>query len=322
MKKLICVICAIAAFYGCSKEKAPAVSATSGSISISGAWALYPLVVKWSEVYQKKYPDVRIDVSAGGAGKGMVDALARAVDLGMISREINKIEIEKGIWWVSVAKDAVIPTLSQKNPLRVELLKRGLTRNEFTQIWITGKIRTWNVFAPAEKNHPVHVYTRSDACGAAETWAKYVGGFQEDLMGVGVYGDPGLVEAVRADPLAIGYNNMNFAYDANTKKPVRGITPLPIDINGNGRIDPDESFYADRESLATAIAVNKFPSPPARNLLLVSRGIPEKRNVLHFLIWILDEGQRYVAESGYIALQKQVLSKGSDELRKKLQEPR
>jgi phosphate transport system substrate-binding protein len=322
MKKLVCVMCAIAAFYGCSKEKAPAVSATSGSISISGAWALYPLVVKWAEVYQKKYPDVRIDVSAGGAGKGMVDALARAVDLGMISREINKIEIDKGVWWVSVAKDAVIPTLCQENPVRNELLKRGLTRNEFAQIWITGKIRTWNAFASSKKDLPIHAYTRSDACGAAGTWAKYVGGFQEDLTGVGVYGDPGLVEAVRGDPLAIGYNNMNFAYDANTKKPVRGITPLPIDINGNGRIDPDESFYADRQSLATAIARNTFPSPPARSLLLVSRGVPEKKNVLNFLIWILGDGQRFVPESGYIALPKQVLSKGSDELRKKMQEPR
>ena len=42
----------------------------SGDISISGAFALYPMVVKWAEEFQKINPQVRINVSAGGAGKG------------------------------------------------------------------------------------------------------------------------------------------------------------------------------------------------------------------------------------------------------------
>ncbi len=72
-------------------------SKLSGTIRISGAWALYPMVVKWAEEFEKVYPGVRIDVSA---------------------------------------------------------------------------------------------------CGAAQTWAQYLGGKnQEDLKGVGVYGDPGLAEA-------------------------------------------------------------------------------------------------------------------------------
>jgi len=320
MKRLICILCAIAVLYSCSKEKIPASSATSGRISISGAWALYPLVVKWAEEYQKKYAEVRIDVSAGGAGKGMVDALTNSVDLGMISREINNIEIEKGVWWVSVAKDAVIPTISKKNPLKDKLLERGLSKSEFAQIWITGKIRTWNGLVSDKKTHPIHVYTRSDACGAAETWAKYVGGSQEDLQGVGVYGDPGLADAVRGDALAIGYNNVNFAYDAKTKKPIQGMVPLPLDLNGNGKIDSDESFYAERDALIMAIAENKYPSPPARNLFLVSRETPEKKNVLHFLIWILGQGQQHVSELGYIMLPQKELKKQADELQKKMNE--
>ena len=31
----------------------------------------------------------------------------------------------------------------------------------------------------------LHVYTRSDACGAAETWAVFLGKKQEDLLGSG-----------------------------------------------------------------------------------------------------------------------------------------
>ena len=79
---------------GCSQKSATAVpEGRSGRITVSGAWALYPMVVKWAEEYKKIHPAVRIDISAGGAGKGMADALSRTVDLGMISREINPVEV-------------------------------------------------------------------------------------------------------------------------------------------------------------------------------------------------------------------------------------
>ena len=39
----------------------------------------------------------------------MADALANAVDIGMVSREIYPVEEEKGAFWVPVAKDAVFP---------------------------------------------------------------------------------------------------------------------------------------------------------------------------------------------------------------------
>ena len=83
---------------------------------MSGAWALYPMVVKWAEEFQKIHPKVRIDIAAGGAGKGIADALAGVVDIGMVSRDIHPAEIQKGAWWVSVVKDAVVPTISENNP--------------------------------------------------------------------------------------------------------------------------------------------------------------------------------------------------------------
>jgi len=55
-------------------------------------------------------------------------------------------------------------------------------------------------------------YTRSDACGAAENVAKFFGKKQEDLLGVGVFGDPGLAQAVKKDPLGIGINNIGLRF--------------------------------------------------------------------------------------------------------------
>ena len=63
-----------------------------GNIAISGAFALYPMMTRWAEEFHKVHPGVEFDISAGGAGKGMADALAGAVDIGMVSRSVTKDE--------------------------------------------------------------------------------------------------------------------------------------------------------------------------------------------------------------------------------------
>lgn len=274
----------------------------NGTITMSGAWALYPMAIKWAEEFQKIHPEVKIDVAAGGAGKGMADCLAQVVDLGMVSRDIFPAEIEKGAWWVSVTKDAVVPTVNQENPVLKELLTKGVKRETLIDIWITGKVKNWGQVTGCGNADPIHVYTRSDACGAAKTWAKFFGKSQEDLSGVGVYGDPGLAEAVKRDILGIGFNNINYAYDSKTKKQVEQIKVLHIDLNINGQIDEDEDFYNNRDEIVDAIATGKYPSPPARPLHLVSQGKPKRKVVAEFIKWILSDGQQYVSEAGYINL--------------------
>ncbi len=289
-------------------------SPVSGSLSLSGAWALYPMALKWVEEFQKLYPGVKIDVQAGGAGKGIADALGGMVDVGMVSREINPAELEKGAFAVAVTKDAVIPTLSARNPLLKELLARGLKREDFIGLWITKTVTSWDALLGRKGKADAHVYTRSDACGAAETWAAYLGKKQEDLGGIGVYGDPGLADAVKRDPLGVGFNNVNFAYDAKSLKPVAGIVICPIDIDGNGKIDPAESVYATRDDITKAIAANVYPSPPARDLYFVTKGKPSKPALVAFLKWVLTEGQKYVPETGYIPLSAAKLAEGLDKI--------
>jgi phosphate transport system substrate-binding protein len=291
-----------------SKEK------LEGTISISGAFALYPLAVRWAEEFRKLYPGVKIDISAGGAGKGMTDALTQVVDIGMVSRDVYPEETKKGAFAIAVTKDAVVPTISAKNPVLSDILKKGIKKDAANKIFITGNIKTWGQAIGTSSKAPVRAYTRSDACGAAESWAKYFGKKQEDLLGVGVFGDPGLAQAVQKDPLSIGYNNIGYAYDAKTKKPNPGIKVLPIDINNNGKIDVDENFYNTLDEIIAAIANGKYPSPPARDLYFVTAGKPTKKALVAFIKWVLTDGQKYVHEAGYINLSKEKLGAGLEKI--------
>jgi|ERR1019366_540937 phosphate transport system substrate-binding protein len=285
---------------GTGIKKSPPVD-LQGNISLSGAFALYPLAVKWAEEFKKIHPNVKIDISAGGAGKGITDILSKVTDIGMVSRDLNPEEIKKGAYPIAVTKDAVIPTISAINPFLSELKTKGIKKDALNNIFITGKIRSWNQLG-FKSSAPIHVYTRSDAAGAAETWAKYFGKKQEDLLGVAVFGDPGLAQAVKKDPSGVGYNNIVYIYDSKTKRPTNGILVLPIDINNNGKIDADENFYDNVDLLIAAIVAGKYPSPPARDLYFVTKGKPNNPVVTEFIKWILTDGQKYVKDAGYINL--------------------
>jgi phosphate transport system substrate-binding protein len=274
-----------------------------GTISLSGAFALYPLANKWAEEFKKTYPDVRFNISAGGAGKGVADALGQAVDLGMVSREVKEEEIKNGAWAIAVTKDAVIPTVNTTNPALAELKKSGLSQEVFKKIFKTGEIKTWDKATNTTVIAEINVYTRSDAAGAAATWAKYVGAKEQDeLNGIGVFGDPGLAEAVKNDRHGIGYNNIIFVYDLDSKVKYPGIEVVPIDVNGDHNLSEDELFYDNLDQLIAAISDGRFPSPPARELYFVSKGKPESEIVIKFLQWVLTEGQHFVTETGYIKL--------------------
>jgi phosphate transport system substrate-binding protein len=154
----------------------------------------------------------------------------------------------------------------------------------------------------------INVYTRSDAAGAAEMWVKYLGGdAQEELLGTAVNADPGLADAVRNDTFGVGYNNIGFAYDPTTLKPIEGLEIIPLDVNGDGTINPEEQIYGTRDELTAAIAEGRYPFPPARVLYLVTKGEPNE-HVVDFYQFILTDGQALVGDAGYVQLNEQQLA--------------
>lgn len=270
-------------------EKAP-----SGTVTLSGAWAIYPTAVAWAEAFQKKYPGVKIDVSAGGAGKGASDVIAGLVDIGMVSREPDPSEIKMGVVPVYILHDAVFPVVSMKNPALNDLLKKGIKKKMWSDIYVTGRITDWKDITGNKLNKPIHVYTRSDSCGAAASWAAYLGKKQEDLRGVGIYGDPGVLEAVKRDPLGIGYSNFSYVFTREGDL-VEGTKLVPIDSSENGLADADE-ICETRTEAVKAIRSGKYPAT-RKNYFFV-KGKPEGQ-IKEFIKFALsEEGTKIIDEIG------------------------
>ncbi len=294
MKKIIIFLLAIT-FLKLSNNVAFAQeNEHKGTITLSGAWAIYPTAVAWADAFQKKYPNVKIDISAGGAGKGAADAIAGLVDIGMVSREPDPSEIKKGITPVYVLHDAVFAVVNEKNPALEGILKTGIKKDVFFDSYVSGSITTWDQVSAGNVNKPLHLYTRSDSCGAAAAWAGYLGKKQDDLRGIGVYGDPGLLEAVKKDPAGIGYNNFSYVFTREGQV-AAGVRLAPIDSNENGIADQDE-VYTTRDEAIKAIRAKRYPAT-RKNYFFV-KGKPEWL-VKEFISFALsEEGTKIVDEVG------------------------
>jgi len=271
-----------------------AQEALAGRLSLSGAWAVYPTAVAWGEAFEALHPDVKVDVSAGGAGKGAADAIAGLVDIGMVSREPDPAEVARGVTPILVLHDAVFPVVSARNPALAELKARGVRVATLAELYVANAAADWGTLAGIAARGPVHVYTRSDSCGAAAAWAGLFGRRQEDLRGIGVYGDPGLLQAVSRDPLGIGYSNFSYVFTREGAV-LPGIALLPIDADANGAAEPRE-VYPDRPAAVAAIAAGDYPV--TRRSYFYVRGTPTGL-VREFLRFVLSgEGSKIVEAVG------------------------
>lgn len=289
---------------------APAAGGAAEPVTLYSSWAfaLYPMMQRYAEEYNALHPEVTFDITGGGAGKGISDVLAGATDFGMVSRNLRQEETDQGAVGFAVARDAVFVVVNASNPYIDRILEQGFTTEALGKLYITQEFTTWgDLLGDPSITVPVNIYTRSDAAGAAEMISKFYGGeTQEDLHGIGVDADPGLLTAVLNDPLGIGYNNLGFIYDLANGLPVEGAVVAPVDINTNGTIEEHE-FLETRSEAVEAILSGDYPSPPSRLLYVVTKGEPTGAT-LEFLRWIFSDGQAFVDEAGYVALTPEELA--------------
>lgn len=279
------------------------------TIQISGAWALYPMMVVWADEYQRTH-DISIEVSGGGAGKGVSDVLNGMTDIGMVSRPLRSEELGQGVFYVAVTKDAVVATVNKDNPTLPAIQQQGLSREDLSSIF-TKQITHWgDAIGQDLSDDKIIVLGRSDASGAAQVWASYLGNCtQSDLQGhadANYDGDMNLARGVKQQKNAIGFNNLNYAYDIETGGFVEEIRPVPLDLNGNDMLDPDENFYTSRQQLVENVSTGVYPTPPSRQEYLASKG-PFQGATKDFVLWILTDGQAFITENGYVQLSPTVL---------------
>jgi phosphate transport system substrate-binding protein len=303
--KIIPTLLCIAMFAGCGPHKTTETGIplphNTGTIKITGAFALYPLTKLWISGFRKIHPETQFELTAVGTGLGFDEVLSGNADIAMISNEIPY-EADKMLWNTPVARLAVVPVINSGNPYLTAILKKGIRHDELAGIFSGNGPATWGEFFGNSKKDPIHIYIRADKAGASEIWMNYLFLDSSEVKGIRVNGEDNLIREVKKDPLAISYCNFVYAYDPYKKQILDGISVLPLDINRNGKIDEKENFYHDFTELQRAMWSGKFPHVLIRDLYFVTKGRPGTFEIVEFLKWVLTEGQKMIPDAGYIEL--------------------
>lgn len=287
----------------------------SGKFSISGAYALYPLINKLADDFMSIYPDVKIEVTKVGTGKGIESLLTGSCQVAMISRPLTDEEINAGVWVIPVAKDGVAPIVNRKNPSIDKIMASGLSPDEFMQVFSSGTDLLWGELLESDSRDKVTVYTRADESGAADIFAAFIYKKASDLKGVGVTGDDEMIMSIQKNPLAIGFCNFTYAFDVSTGEKKEDIQIIPCDLDFDNKIDRVEEPFRNLEEAHRSLWLGFYPDQLCRELTLGTIGKPTDPAIREFLYFVLGEGQKNIKTTGYCPLNNVYLNYSLDLLK-------
>jgi phosphate transport system substrate-binding protein len=276
------------------------VSGISGNLNSIGSDTLNNLMAYWVEGFNKKYPNVKIQVEGKGSTTAPPALIESTSQLGPMSREMKSEEsdkFEKKFGYqptkVAVAIDTLAVFVNKGNPIK------SLSMQQVDAIFSKGRkggypkeVKTWGDLGMTGDfaNRPISLYGRNSASGT-------YGYFKEHTLFKGDYKDtvkeqPGsssVVQSVGSDKFAIGYSGIGYATSG-----VRAV-PMSDERKNGGAV-----FEANYENALTGkyplsrflyIYINKDPKKPID---------PLTREFLKFVL--SKEGQEIVVKDGFLPL--------------------
>lgn len=260
---------------GCQPAPTPTPAATpsplpSGRLTFAGSTTLQPLVAKLGETFGKLYPDVQLEIAAGGSVVGIQAIHDGTVDIGMASRALTPDEAQ-GVNVHQVAVDVIAMVVHPSNPVR------DLSLEQLRGIY-TGQIVNWrDLGGPDLDIAPVARGENSGTRGAFDHLAL---DDQEaaapNLVTVETAGE--VAARVAADPAAIGYVGFGNLDAGMTTLTVGGVAP-------SARTARDGSYPLARPLL---LLTGPLSQPLAQRFIDFARS-PEGRALIEQAGWTLPQ---------------------------------
>jgi phosphate transport system substrate-binding protein len=252
-------------------------------IRVAGSTTILPIVSRAAERFQARHALVKITVNAGGSGVGIHGAGTRRFDIGLASREITLKEKHRyassHLQTTVIGRDAVACVVSS------EVFHGGvqaLSKQQIRDIYL-GKITNWRQVGGSDR--PILVIDKEVHRGTRHVFMQY-------LFGKSNARAPGA-------RLVTGSNNEEQAKIAQSDSAIGmlSIAWINDEVVGIGIRDGEHVIQPTLDNVRTG----RFPI--ARNLNLITAGEPQGA-VKQFIDYLLsEEGQKRVAESGYIPIQ-------------------
>jgi phosphate transport system substrate-binding protein len=202
-----------------------APNAIIGRIAFAGSTTVQPLVEELRLGYALQYPDVKLEIAAGGSVVGINAIREGSADIGMVSRALRPEEQTGGVEVFHIANDVLGIIVHPSNP--VNELSQSQLRGIFS-----GEIINWQELGGSDL--PIVPVIREISSGTRGAFDELVLDGMAPVPTADIQVTAGEVQAkVAADPGAIGY--VGFAnLDLSVKVlAINGVLPSPETVQAN-----------------------------------------------------------------------------------------
>lgn len=256
-------------------------------ISVADAQFTRPLISKWIAEYKKVNPDFNAEVVVASA---QTEAVVTIVPQFSVDRKV-------------VGRFFILPIVNADNDILADKkVQKGLNGKLQREIFVQKNIDEY-LDNREKKSLPGTVYSLAGKHAAVTTLlANSLNVAANEIKGKKILGkEENALSVVRKQKDAISVNVASLVYDEATRRPVSGITVLPTDLNGDGKVSEEErSAFTTLDSLTSYLSASAGNTLPSGSIRIDS----SDGQLEQFMAWVENEGQQYLKDYGYLPVAK------------------
>jgi phosphate transport system substrate-binding protein len=255
----------------------------------TGSTLLYPLFNIWVKVYQQLHPNIQITTQGTGSGTGIAEAISGVAQIGASDAYMSDAQIKQHPQILNIPLAISAQTINYNLP-GLNQIHLKLNGPVLAGIY-SGKIRYWDdpaiqklnpgVKLPHHLIIPIH---RTDGSGDTFIFSQYLSFSTPSWMnsvgygttiswpavpgGLGAVGNPGMVQAAKANPYSIAYIGVSFTKEVQEaglgtalleNRAGHFLLPSPFTVQSAANQLVDKTPPDERISLVFAPGPNSYP---------------------------------------------------------------
>ncbi|MDR1523922.1 MAG: substrate-binding domain-containing protein [Tannerella sp.] len=275
-------------------------------IRIEGTKFVYPIVEKWLTEYKKENPKSSISLEVGTSSQD-----ENISDLSVIVNSAAD-DNANGEKVVFVGRYALLPVSNAQNPL-LEKAAKGLKKRDLIDLVFEKDVLEEDFDPDKKSKYTATIYSRNNESSTTLALAEYFGQTPERIKGKKILGDEiYLVTAVQKDEEGITFNTLNYVFDLKSRQLKSGISFVPLQLKSKQK----EALESDNiDNLISLLEESKIETIPVENFgLQIPKEHFNNEDVVKFVKWILNHGQQYNHEYGFLNLDSKTLLSQKEQL--------
>jgi glycine cleavage system H lipoate-binding protein/ABC-type phosphate transport system substrate-binding protein len=285
---------------GSSKTETGEKFSTENAITVFCSPDLMKLANSWAEEYGRQNPESEIKI-LDIQGGNLAVALNTGTSIGLVSKGYMEENENASLWQDVIGREVIVGLMSQKNPMMDEINRQGICAAKLATVCANAGMESWNTLIENGQNLPVSILVTVD--GSVQSLLGQFLNKEQSSLKVTIAGNAGaLVTMLKSNPNAIGFCRLADVMDPSMQGLAGEIRLLPIDKNGNGRMDSFENIYGDLNAFSRGVWIGKYPQELISGIYSVASEKPKTAAERAFLKWVLTDGQQYLNAGGFTYL--------------------